>query len=82
MGVVQGASFAAIPALNPSAEARAQAAGAIAQLGNVGTTAGTPMLGALLGLYGAGAVPVFVCLFSGLGLGLHLWQAARRRRMG
>ena len=81
MGVVQGASFAAIPALNPSAEARAQAAGAIAQLGNVGTTAGTPMLGALLGLYGAGAVPVFVCLFSGLGLGLHLWQAARRGRM-
>ena len=80
LGLVQGASFAAIPALNDSPADRAQAAGAIAQLGNVGTTAGTPLLGALVAGLGVGVVPVFVSLFGGLGIGLHLWQAQRRRR--
>ena len=47
MGIVQGASFAAIPQLNHSAEDRARASGAVAQLGNLGTTTGTPLLSAL-----------------------------------
>lgn len=79
LGLVQGASFAAIPVLNESASDRAQAAGAIAQLGNLGTTLGTPLLGALVASHGASAVPVFVSLFAVLGIGLHLWQARRRR---
>ena len=79
LGLVQGASFAAIPALNPEPGARAQAAGAIAQLGNVGTTLGTPLLGALIAGHGAMAVPVFVSLFAVLGIALHLAQAARRQ---
>lgn len=50
-GVVAGGGFAAVPWLNPTEEARALANGALAQLGNIGTFAGTPVLAAL----GAGA---------------------------
>lgn len=80
LGLVQGASFAAIAALNPAGPARAQAAGAVAQLGNIGTTAGTPLLAALIAAQGAGAIPVFVAGLALLGIGLHLWQAQRRAR--
>jgi nitrate/nitrite transporter NarK len=82
LGIVQGASFAAIPVLNPRPADRAAAAGAIAQLGNLGTTTGTPLLAAML----AGMGPVGVALFAGpfclLGIVVHHWQAARRARNG
>ena len=48
LGIVQGASFAALAGLNAVAQDRARAAGAIAQLGNLGTTTGTPVLAAML----------------------------------
>ena len=50
-GVVAGGGFAAVPWLNPTQERRALANGALAQLGNIGTFAGTPVLAA----FGAGA---------------------------
>ncbi|MDO9638748.1 MAG: MFS transporter [Pseudotabrizicola sp.] len=80
LGIVQGASFASIPELNATPEDRAQAAGAIAQLGNLGTTTGTPVLAALLtgaGPWGLGLVAVLAC---GLGIALHSVQARRRAR--
>jgi MFS transporter, DHA1 family, inner membrane transport protein len=80
LGIVQGASFAAISELNTSADARAGAAGAIAQLGNLGTTTGTPVLAATLiggGPWGLTGVAVAACL---LGVAVHGVQAARRRR--
>ncbi|MFN4153304.1 MAG: MFS transporter [Paracoccaceae bacterium] len=80
LGIVQGASFAAIPELNASAQDRARAAGAIAQLGNLGTTTGTPVLAALLlgaGPWGLAVVAVLAC---GLGILLHMVQARRRAR--
>ncbi|MEO6300569.1 MAG: MFS transporter, partial [Paracoccaceae bacterium] len=43
VGIVQGASFAALAQLNPTADDRARGSGAIAQLGNLGTTTGTPL---------------------------------------
>ena len=43
IGLVPGASFAAIPYFNTESTAVARANGAMAQLGNVGTTAGTPL---------------------------------------
>lgn len=79
LGVVQGASFAAIPQLNPSASARARSAGAIAQLGNLGTTTGTPLLAVLIAGQGVVGMALFVILPSMLGIVLHRWQAARRR---
>ena len=46
-GIVAGAGFAAVPWLNPTNADRALANGALAQLGNVGTFGGTPVLAAL-----------------------------------
>lgn len=80
LGLVQGASFASIPQLNLSAQGRARAAGAIAQLGNVGTTAGTPLLAAILAGTGWPGIIGFTLPLCAAGIGVHLWQAARRRR--
>ncbi len=79
LGLVQGASFASIPQLNATGQDRASAAGAVAQLGNLGTTSGTPILSALLLTWGMAGMVGFVVIFSALGIGLHLWQANRRR---
>ena len=78
MGVVQGASFAAIPQLNATLEQRARAAGAIAQLGNLGTTTGTPLLALVLMQTGRTGLAAFLIGFSLLGIALHQIQAARR----
>jgi DHA1 family inner membrane transport protein len=78
MGIAQGASFAAIPQLNATLPDRAAAAGAIAQLGNLGTTLGTPLLAYILVLAGVSGLAVFTIVFSILGIFLHRWQASRR----
>jgi MFS family permease len=80
LGVVQGASFAAVAELNATDADRARAAGAIAQLGNLGTTTGTPILGALvagLGPWGLAAMALPACV---AGIAVHAWMARRRRR--
>lgn len=79
LGLVQGASFAAVPELNRSAADRNAAAGAIAQLGNVGTTIGTPLLALILVQAGVPGMTIFVSGCSLLGIALHRWQAQRRR---
>lgn len=82
LGLVQGASFAAIPQLNASAEDRAGASGAIAQLGNLGTTTGTPLLALLLVQAGVTGLALFILGFSALGIAAHAWQARRRALSG
>lgn len=52
LGLVQSSSFAAIPQLNATAEAQARANGAMAQMGNLGNTLGTPLLLTLLAAFG------------------------------
>ncbi len=80
LGIVQGASFAAIPQLNATPQDRSMASGAVAQLGNLGTTTGTPILALLVSSYGvAGIVGFAVPLCLG-GMAVHALQAARRRR--
>jgi DHA1 family inner membrane transport protein len=78
MGIVQGASFACLAQLNPNADDRARGAGAIAQLGNLGTTTGTPMLAWLLPQAGVNGLAVFLIGFSALGITVHSLQARRR----
>jgi MFS family permease len=78
LGIVQGASFAALAELNPSPEGRAKAAGAIAQLGNLGTTTGTPMLVWAMEKAGQTGLALFLIGFSALGIALHRLQAQRR----
>jgi MFS transporter, DHA1 family, inner membrane transport protein len=78
LGLVQGASFAAIPQLNTTAAHQSQAYGAVAQSGNLGNTLGTPVLLAVLGIAGfAGLIWTCIFLFAG-GLAMHAWMAVRR----
>lgn len=79
LGVVQGASFAALAELNPASEDRARGAGAIAQLGNLGTTTGTPLLALIMEKAGMTCLSLFLILFSACGIGLHALQARRRQ---
>ena len=78
LGLVQSASFAAVAQLNAEPAARARAAGAIAQLGNLGTTGGTPVLVWLIARHGANGLAVFLAVFAVLGIALHQMQVRRR----
>ncbi|WP_224815111.1 MFS transporter [Hasllibacter sp. MH4015] len=74
-GIVAGAGFAAVPWLNDADDDRALSNGALAQLGNIGTFTGTPVLAAL----GQGAylpVAIVVCLGAACLTGL-AYRAAR-----
>jgi len=78
MGIVQGASFAAVPQLNNSDEDRAMASGAVAQLGNLGTTTGTPLLALMISAFGPAGVIGFAAPLCVMGIAVHVWQARRR----
>lgn len=82
LGLVQGASFASVTALNRSDAARAEAAGAIAQLGNVGTTLGTPLLVGLLAWGGPMMLPLYAVPLGVAGIAVCAWLAARRHELG
>lgn len=82
LGIVQGASFASIPELNATPEGRARAAGAVAQLGNLGTTTGTPVLAALLAASGPPGLTAAACLLCLAGIYVHQLQSRRRARVG
>lgn len=74
-GIVAGAGFAAVPWLNEADDDRALSNGALAQLGNIGTFTGTPVLAAL----GAGAyfpTAIIVCIVAAGVTGL-AYRAAR-----
>lgn len=78
LGLVQSASFAAIPLLNEGAEAQALANGAMAQMGNLGNTLGTPVMLAMLFSFGEVGVDALLLLCYALGVFVH-WFLARRR---
>lgn len=78
MGLIQGASFAAVPELNSSPGDQAQANGAMAQMGNVGNTLGTPVMAAALAGLGYGALPLLAGTAFVLGLIAHQLLAVLR----
>lgn len=82
LGLIQGASFAAIPQLNVAPENQARAAGAMAQLGNLGTTSGTPILALFIAGGGTSGILVFVLPFCVIGIVLHTWLTRRRKAEG
>ncbi len=81
LGLVQGASFAAIPQLNRTQDDRAHAAGALAQLGNLGTTSGTPILAGLIGIFGTYGIYIFILPLALGGILMTRWLSARRFRL-
>ena len=82
LGIVQGASFSSIPELNPTPDARAKAAGAVAQLGNLGTTSGTPVLAALLASVGPNGLVLAALVLCTAGIAVHQLQAWRPAGVG
>ncbi|MFQ6548263.1 MFS transporter [Aestuariibius sp. 2305UL40-4] len=81
MGLVQGASFAAVPRLNPDDDDRAASNGAIAQTGNIGNTLGTPVLLGIIGFAGHAGFMLTLAVALSLGALSH-WALATRRRRG
>ncbi|MEM6887131.1 MAG: MFS transporter [Pseudomonadota bacterium] len=79
MGLIQGASFAAVPQLNSASAQRAQANGAMAQTGNIGNTLGTPVLVLVLAASGYSGLPITLALAFFSGFCVHLWLAKRRK---
>jgi DHA1 family inner membrane transport protein len=78
LGIVQSASFAAIPQLNPDTEAQARANGAMAQMGNLGNTIGTPLMLIVLMTFGLNAMILGVSVCYGAAILFHIWMKQRR----
>ena len=78
LGLVQGASFAAVPQLNQSDTGRALANGGLAQMGNLGNTTGTPLLIAMLSVTGFVGLPIFLVAAYVAAIAIHLMLARRR----
>ncbi|MGM4986012.1 MULTISPECIES: MFS transporter [Rhizobium] len=69
LGIAQGSAFTAIPYLAETRQQRGRAVGAIAQLGNLGSTIGAPCFAAMFGgfgIRGVGSLVVFTCLAGAL----------------
>jgi len=79
LGLVQGASFALVPQLNTTTETQAEANGALAQMGNLGNTLGTPLLLLATGGFGMAGLTAFAMLCFAGGAAIHLRLAAARR---
>lgn len=80
MGLIQGASFAAVPQLNERPASQARANGAMAQMGNLGNTLGTPVMAAALAGLGYVGLPLLAGLAFLAGLLTHLLLGRNRRR--
>jgi len=78
LGLVQGASFAAIPQLNRQRNNQAYANGALAQMGNMGNACGTPLLLSLLIYLNYSALIIAIITCYVLGIGIHLYLARLR----
>lgn len=81
LGLIQGASFAAIVQLNTSAEDRALANGAMAQMGNLGNALGTPILLAILSVSGITGLLLTICGLYLAGGFAHFLLSQRRKRI-
>lgn len=79
LGLVQGASFAAVPQLNESAVDQARANGAMAQMGNIGNTLGTPALAGIVFVAGYNGLMISILGMTGAGLAAHVYLAWQRR---
>jgi predicted MFS family arabinose efflux permease len=81
MGLIQGASFASVPQLNQTARTQTQANGAMAQMGNLGNSLGTPMMAMALAGWGYISLPILAGVAFLCGLILHIFLAGLRRKM-
>jgi AAHS family 3-hydroxyphenylpropionic acid transporter len=81
-GLSGGSSFALIPFLNEEPAQQARANGAVAQMGNLGSTLGPPGFALAISGLGSSGLALCVLLCASFGLSLSLWGAAQQRRAG
>lgn len=79
-GMAGGASFALVPYLSTESLVHARANGAIAQMGNLGSTCGPPLFAAGLTHFGPAGLGAPVVVFATIGMVLSL-RAARYRSL-
>ncbi len=79
-GLAGGSSFALIPALNEDVAQQARANGAVAQMGNLGSTLGPPSFALALSQLGAPGLVLCVLLSAALGMVLSVWGSRLQRR--
>jgi MFS transporter, DHA1 family, inner membrane transport protein len=80
LGLVQGASFAAVPQLNKENQTRAYANGALAQMGNLGNLSGTPLLLLMSAGMGFNGLILFAVICYAIGIAVHVVMFIRRKR--
>jgi AAHS family 3-hydroxyphenylpropionic acid transporter len=80
-GVCCGSSYALIPYLNATSAPQALANGAVAQMGNLGSTLGPPAFALALSQWGGAGLVVLVLCSAGLGLCLALWGRRQHTRL-
>lgn len=79
LGLVQGASFAAIPQLNTTASNQALAYGTLAQAGNIGNLCGTPLLLFLIHYGGTKAMIALLVTCYAMGICAHIGFDRQRK---
>lgn len=62
LGLVQGATFTAVPQLNESIEDRSKANGLLVQTGNIGNLVGTPLLAVIIGSFNQNGMLIVACI--------------------
>ncbi|MEX0280154.1 MAG: MFS transporter [Arenibacterium sp.] len=80
LGLVQGASFSAVPEINENPEDQALAYGVMAQAGNTGNLLGTPLLLFVSSNWGDGAMYLLIAAIYLTAVLMHATLAVRRRR--
>jgi MFS family permease len=73
LGVAGGSSFALVPHLNHTTVAQARATGAVAQLGNLGSTLGPPLVATCVTQMGTRTMVLPAVVFAVLGCSLAAW---------
>lgn len=81
LGLVQSASFSAIPQINQSPESQAISHGGMSQMGNLGNLLGTPVMLIVMGGFGTTGAMVMLVLCYFMGFAGHAFLARRRRSL-
>tara|TARA_R110002126_G_scaffold16497_5_gene65788 strand:- start:637 stop:1821 length:1185 start_codon:yes stop_codon:yes gene_type:complete len=80
LGVVQSSTFASVPQLNTDMSSQSKANGALAQMGNLGNTIGTPILLFVLSIAGMnGFITAIIAIYMA-GAGAHYYLTRQRTK--
>lgn len=77
-GLAGGSAFSLIPYLSHESLVQSRSNGAVAQMGNLGSTLGPPVFAALLAAWGVAGLTLPVVALALLGIGVASWGAHQR----